>query len=125
MAEGFLNALYGDRYEAYSAGIEPTEVNPYAIKAMAEINVDISKQRSKSIKEFRRNNFDYVLTVCDHAKEACLFFPASKKLLHKSFKNPSEFKGTKYEILVEFRRVRDEIKDWIEKTFGEENERTH
>lgn len=125
MAEGFLNDLYGDRYEAYSAGIEPTEVNPYAIKAMAEINVDISKQRSKSIEEFRRNNFEYVVTVCDHAKEACPFFPGGKKLLHKGFKDPSEFRGTEYEILAEFRRVRDEIKDWIEKTFCEENERTH
>lgn len=124
MAEGFLNDLYGDRYEAYSAGIEPTEVDPYAIKAMAEINVDISKQRSKSIEEFRRNNFEYVVTVCDHAKEACPFFPGGKKLLHKGFKDPSEFKGTEYEILAEFRRVRDEIKDWIEKTFCEENERT-
>ncbi len=123
MAEGFLNDLYGDRYEAYSAGIEPTVVNSYAIKAMAEINVDISKHRSKSIEEFRRNNFDYVVTVCDRAKEACPFFPGGKKLLHKGFKDPSEFKGTEYEILAEFRRVRDEIKDWIEKTFGQENER--
>lgn len=70
MAEGFLNALYEDKYEAYSAGIEPTKVNPYAIKAMAEVGIDISKYRSKSIEEFRGKNFDYAVTVCDHAKKA-------------------------------------------------------
>ena len=75
MAEGFLNALYGDRYKGYSAGIEPTKVNPYVIKAMAEMGIDFSKQRSKGLEEFRDQNFDYVVTVCDHAKEACPFFP--------------------------------------------------
>lgn len=118
MAEGFLNALYGDRYEAYSAGIEPDRVNPYAVKVMTEIGIDISKQRSKSIEEFRGKNFDYVVTVCDQAKEACPFFPGGK-IFHKGFENPSEFKGTEDEILAKVRRVRDEIKDWIEKTFGE------
>ncbi len=92
---------------------------------MAETKIDISKHRSKSIEEFRGNNFDYVVTVCDHAKEACPFFPGGKKLLHKGFKDPSEFKGTEYEILAKIRRVRDEIKDWVEKTFGEENGSAH
>ncbi len=117
MAEGFLNALYRDKYEGYTAGIEPTEVNPYVIKAMAEIGVDVSTHRSKSIEEFRGKNFDYVVTVCDHAKEACPFFPG-EKILHKSFEDPSAFKGTEDEILEEVRRVRDEIKDWIEKIFA-------
>ena len=120
MAEGLINALYGDKYEAYSAGTEPTEVNPYAIKAMAELGIDISKQRSKSIKEFRGKTFEYVATVCDHAKEACPFFPG-EKILHKGFEDPSEFKGAGAEILAKIRRVRDEIKDWIEKAFGENN----
>jgi len=115
MAEGFLNALKGDRYEAYSAGIEPSRINPYAVKAMAEVGIDISTHRSKSIEEFRGENFDYVVTVCDLAKEACPFFPG-ERILHKDFEDPSEFKGTEDEILEKVRDVRDEIKDWIEKT---------
>ena len=120
MAEGLLNALYGDRYKAYSAGIEPTKVNPYAVEVMAEIGIDLSRQRSKSIEEFREKNFDYVITLCDHAKEACPFFPG-EKILHKSFEDPSKFKGTEEEILEETRRIRDEIKYWLEITFGKES----
>ena len=119
MAEGFLNALYGDRYEGYSAGIEPTKVNPYAGKVMAEIEIDLSKHRSKSIEEFRGEDFDYVVTVCDHAKEICPFFPG-EKILHKGFEDPSQFKGAEDEILKKVRRLRDEIRDWIEKIFGKE-----
>lgn len=117
MAEGFLNTLYGDDYEAYSAGVEPTNVNSRVVKAMAEIGVDISTHRSKSIEEFRGENFDIVVTVCDHAKEACPFFPG-KRIMHKSFEDPSKFEGTEDEILAKVRLVRDEIKDWIPKTFG-------
>ena len=120
MAEGFLNALYRSIYEAHSAGIEPTSVNPHAIKVMAEIGIDISTHHSKSMEEFRGENFDYVVTVCDHAKEACPFFPG-EMILHKGFDDPSEFTGTEDEILEEVRRVRDEIKRWIEKTFGAES----
>ena len=116
MAEAFLNKLYGDKYEAYSAGIEPKEINPYVVKAMAEIGIDISKQRSKSIKEFWGQNFDYVVTVCDNAKENCPFFPG-EKIIHKSFEDPSEFRGSEEEIMKKVRQVRDEIKEWIRKTF--------
>ena len=119
MAEGILRTLYGDRYEAYSAGTQPTKVNPYAIKVMSEIGIDISNHRSKSAEEFRGKEFDYVVTVCDNAKEACPFFPGGKTYLHKGFKDPSEFKGNENEIVAEFRRVGDEIKRWIEETFGE------
>jgi len=119
MAEGILRTLYGDRYEAYSAGTQPTKVNPYAIKVMSEIGIDISNHRSKSAEEFRGKEFDYVVTVCDNAKEACPFFPGGKTYLHKGFKDPSEFKGNENEIVAEFQRVRDEIKRWIEETFGE------
>ena len=87
MTEGFLNALYGDRYKSYSADMEATSVNPYVVKVMAEIGVDISKQRSKSIEEFRGSDFDYVVTVSDHAKEECPFFPGDTHL-HKSFDDP-------------------------------------
>ena len=117
MAEGYLNAFYGDRYEGYSAGIEPTKVNSYVVKTMAEVGIDISKHRSKSIEEFRGTHFDYVVTVCDYAREVCPFFPGDK-ILHKSFEDPSDFKGTADEILEETRRIRDEIKDWIENAFG-------
>ena len=119
IAEGLLNALHGDRYEAYSAGIEPTTINPHATKAMSEIGVDISKQRAKSIEEFRGKKFDYVVTVCDQAKETCPFFPGGA-ILHKSFEDPAQFKGTEEEILAKIRHVRDEIKGWIEKTFSKQ-----
>ncbi|MCX7919285.1 MAG: arsenate reductase ArsC [bacterium] len=117
MAEGILRAVYSDRYEVYSAGTEPTAVNPYAIKVMAELGIDISNHRAKSIDEFRECQFDYVVTVCDSAKETCPYFPGAGKKLHQSFDDPSKFQGTEDEILAGFRRVRDEIKAWIEKTF--------
>ena len=118
MAEGLLKSLYGDRYEGYSAGTEPTKVNPYAVKVMAEIGIDISMNRSKSINEFHGIKFDYVVTVCDHAREACPFFTGGEEYLHKSFQDPTEFKGAEDETLTAFRRVRDEIKDWIVKAFS-------
>ncbi len=93
MAEGLLNALYGNKYKAYSAGTKPSTVNPYAINAMAEIGIDISKNRSKSIDEFQGMKFDYVITVCDNAKETCPFFPGGEEYLHKSFDDPSDFNG--------------------------------
>jgi len=120
MAEGLLDALYRDKYEARSAGVEPAEVNSYAIKVMAEISIDISKHRSKSIIEFHGQNFDYVITVCDHAKETCPFFPG-EEVFHKGFRDPLEFKGNEDEILEKVRQVRDEIRVWIEKTFGGES----
>jgi len=117
MAEGLVNALYGDRYDAYSAGIHPAEVNPYAIRVMREMGVDLSTYRSKSIEEFRGRNFNYVVTVCDQAKEVCPFFPG-EKILHRSFPDPSTFKGSEDQILADVRKVRDEIKKWIEQTFA-------
>lgn len=122
MAEGILKSLYGEKYEVYSAGTDPTNINPFAIEVMEEIGIDISKNRSKSIKEFLNMEFDLVVTVCDSAKESCPFFPGGKRYIHKSFEDPSQFKGEEIETLAVFRRVRDEIKDWIEKTFGENSE---
>jgi len=116
-----LSALYGDRYEAYSAGVEPTKVNPYAVKVMTEIGIDISKQYPKSIEGVHGKNFDYVVTVCYCAKEACPFFPGGEIFLHAGFKDPAEFKGAEDEVLTEVRQVRDEIKGWIKKTFIEDN----
>ena len=117
MAEGLLNALHGTEYEGYSAGLEPTKVSPYAIKAMQELGIDISTHRSKSVEEFRGKSFDYVVTVCDQAKEVCPFFPG-KKVFHRGFEDPSTFKGTEDEIMKEVRRVRDRIKNWMDMVFG-------
>jgi arsenate reductase len=117
MAEAFLNSLYGNRYEGYSAGVNPTKVNPYVVKAMTEIGVDISGNRSKSIEEFREEKFDYVVTVCDNAREACPFFPG-KTIIHKSFEDPSEFTGSEEEILKQVRKVRDTVKEGIKERFG-------
>jgi arsenate reductase len=116
MAEALLNTLHGDKYEAQSAGITPTRINPYVVKAMAEIEIDLSKNRSKSIEEFRGENFNYVVTVCDSAKESCPFFPG-EKVIHKAFEDPSQLKGSDEEIMAGVRRVREEIREWLEKTF--------
>ena len=118
LAEGLLRAMYGDSYEALSAGTEPGNLNPYVVRAMEEIGIDISGQRSKSLKQFLQDDFDYVVTVCDNAKEGCPYFPGGKKLLHKGFSDPSSFAGTDEEIMAEVRTVRDEIRRWIGETFG-------
>lgn len=114
IAEGLLNYFYGDKYEAYSAGTQPTQVNPYAIKAMQEIGIDISRHRSKSVQEFLNQEIDYVITVCDSANETCPFFPSGKNRLHQSFRDPSSIVGSEEEILNGFRKIRDEIKNWID-----------
>jgi len=119
MAEGILRHLFGERYEAYSAGTEPSSVRPYAIKVMKEIGIDITTQRSKSISEIYNTEIDYVVTVCDHAKETCPVFPRAKKFLHAGFEDPSMFRGSEEEVVAGYRRVRDEIKDWIKKTFSQ------
>jgi len=117
MAEGLLKAFGDNNYEVYSAGISPSRVNPYAIKVMAEIGIDLSKYLSKSIDKFQREKFDYVVTLCDQAKKTCPFFPNSKEHLHKNFTDPAGIEEGEDELLNIFRGVRDEIKDWIEKTF--------
>jgi arsenate reductase len=116
IAEGFLNAFYKDKYEASSAGTEPSKLNPYAVEVMKELGIDISSNRSKSIEEFRNFKFDIVITVCDNAKETCPFFPG-KKIIHKGFEDPSIDEQNVEDILSNFRKTRDEIKDWIIKTF--------
>jgi arsenate reductase len=119
MAEAFLNSGYGERFVGYSAGTKPSKINPYAVKAMAEVGIDISKNRSKNIKEFLGKEFHYAITLCDSAKNECQFFPGAKKLIHAGFVNPSTFVGTDGEIMLGFRKVRDDIADWIKK-FAEE-----
>ena len=117
MAEGLLNTLFKSKYQAFSAGITPNQVNPYAIEVMKELGIDISDNRSKSIEEFHDMTFDYVVTVCDNTKESCPFFPG-KKILHKGFEDPAKFNGEIKEILSVFRKVRDKIKQWIVENFG-------
>ena len=118
MAEGFLRELYGNKFDAYSAGTHPSCVNPFAIEVMKEKNIDLSHHTSKSIDQFREMKFDYVITVCDGAREACPVFPNGKKLLHKQFEDPSQGRGDEEEKEALFRRVRDEINSWIVETFG-------
>jgi len=120
MAEGILRSFYPEKYDVYSAGTEPTEVNPYAVKVMDEIGIDISSYTSKNINEFISEIFDYVVTVCDLAKESCPFFPG-KEIIHKSFPDPSQLKGSETEILEGFREIRDEIMAWVASTFKREN----
>lgn len=118
MAEGLIRAFYGDKFEAYSAGTNPAGVNPYAIKVMKEIGVDISNHRSKSLDEFKDIKFDYVVTLCDGAKESCPFYPNAMHQMHKGFRDPSQVIGSREDVLCAFREVRDEIKKWIDETFG-------
>lgn len=118
IAEGILRFYHGDRYEVASAGTYPTKVNPYAVKVMEEIGINISNQYSKSIDEFREESFDYVITVCNKAKEECPFFSKEAKYLNWSFIDPAEATGSEEEIQQVFRKVRDEIKRHIVETFG-------
>jgi arsenate reductase (thioredoxin) len=115
MAEGMLRDLAGDRFEIYSAGTEATSVRPLAIRAMAEIGIDIASQQSKTLDRYLNQPFDYVITVCDEANEACPFFPGAKNRLHWSFEDPSQATGSEEERLAVFRRVRDEIRECIER----------
>jgi arsenate reductase len=115
MAEGLLRHLAGDRFEAHSAGTEATRVRPLAILAMDEIGVDITGQESKILERYLGEPFDYVITVCDDANEACPFFPGAKNRLHWPFEDPARAEGSEEERLAIFRRVRDEIREHIER----------
>ena len=118
MAEGLLRARHGDRYEALSAGTEPSRVHPLAVEAMREIGVDLTGHRSEHVDAYAARPLDHVATVCDSAREACPYVPARKRNLHHSFPDPSAAGGTESERLDAFRRVRDEIADWLDSTFA-------
>jgi len=117
MAEGLLKHITQSRYEIASAGTKPSIVRPEAIKVLAEIGIDISGNRSKSVEEFVNKEMDYVLTVCDNAKENCPYFPAKTKLLHHSFDDPAEAEGGEEVRLNAFRKIRDAIKNYFENDF--------
>src|SRR5436853_7130501 len=114
MAEGLLRHLGGDRFEAFSAGTEATAVRPLAIKAMAELGIDISQQQSKTLNRYLHEPFDEVITVCDAAAEACPIFPGASHRRHWSLEDPSKATGSEAEQLAVYRRVRDELQSRIE-----------
>jgi arsenate reductase len=117
MAEGFLRAMAGDRFEAGSAGTEKTSVNPLAIRVMAELGIDLGGHTSKLYADVASGAWDYLITVCDDANERCPWVPGSVKRLHWSFPDPSRATGSEEERLAVFRRVRDQIQerltDWL------------
>jgi arsenate reductase len=114
IAEALLNHRAGSKFEAFSAGTEPTEINPWVVKALAEQGFDISGQKSKHINDFLVKEFDLVVTLCDSAKEACPIISGVKQMIHKSFTDPSTFEGTSDKILDKVREVRNMINDWLE-----------
>ena len=114
MAEGLLRHLGGDSFEVFSAGTEATTVRPLAIKAMAELGIDISQQQSKTLDRYLHEPFDMVITVCDTAAEACPVFPGAVQRRHWSFEDPTKASGSEAEQLAVYRRVRDQIRSHIE-----------
>ena len=120
IAEGLVNALHADRFQAVSGGTAAMRVHPAAIRAMAEIGIDISGHRSKSIDEFEGRTFDHVVMVCDDKQADCPFFPGGRDYIHHAFDDPAACSGTDEEILACFRRSRDEIREWIQDTFGKD-----
>jgi len=119
MAEGYLKHFAGNKAEIYSAGIEAHGVNPKAIGIMKEDGIDISEQTSNKVDEYRNIEFNFVITVCDHAKEQCPVFPSTAKTFHKNFLDPAKATGTEQEINNEFRQIRNQIKDYCRKFVAE------
>lgn len=118
MAEGLIRSMYGRRFTVASAGIATAGVNPYAIRVMAEIGIDISGQRSRNIKEFSGRPFDYILFLCDHARHACPALFKTGKTYRRDFPSPSEVRENEDAILREFRELRDDIRAWLIDIFG-------
>lgn len=121
MAEGILHNIAGDAFEVESAGVEPSSVRPEAIEAMEEIGIDISKHRSKSVNKFLSEDFDFIITVCDNAKETCPVFPGKAVRIHHNFEDPPAAGATDAATaLAQFREVRDEILEYLTQ-FAREN----
>lgn len=112
LAEGYLRHFAGNKAEVYSAGVETHGVNPKAIAVMAEDGIDISGHTSNNMNEYRDIDFDYVITVCDNAKERCPFFPSSAQKFHHNFPDPAKATGTEQEIMDQFRAVREQVKQY-------------
>jgi arsenate reductase len=128
MAEAWTNKLKGDLLKAYSAGVEPKKLDPRAVKAMAEAGIDISAQKSKDIDSLGDREFDYVVTLCDHARKSCPFFPAKTSLIHRGFDDPpkiTENTDDEEDAMFHYRRVRDETRAFVERlpeSLGEDEE---
>jgi arsenate reductase len=120
IAEGYLKHFAGNKAEVYSAGVETHGVNPRAIQIMKEDGIDISKHTSNNVNEYSNIDFDYVITVCDNAKERCPFFPSNAKKFHYNFPDPAKATGTDEQVLQQFREVREMIKKYS-KEFVDEN----
>jgi arsenate reductase len=120
MAEGLVNHFLGDHCQAFSAGTEATRVNPLAAEVMAEISIDLTHHRSKTLDEFAGEKFDYVISLCGDANEKCPLFFGGVKRIHMGFEDPSRLPGSEAEVLPEYRRVRDEIKTAMQSFFTEE-----
>jgi arsenate reductase (thioredoxin) len=118
MAEGLLREKYGDRYEVFSAGTKQAKVSTRAIVVMQEIGIDISHHRSKTLEEFGGTSFDLAVTLCDNAHAICPLVSGAKKTIHHGFTDPHQIPGTDETVLDGYRRVRDEIADWIDGEFG-------
>jgi len=114
MAEGLLRHDAGGRFEVFSAGTRPSHVRPEAVAVMRELGIDISGQCSKSVDAFSGQSFHYVLTVCDNAKESCPIFPGSSAMIHRNFEDPAALQGSEEERLALFRRVRDEMRQYLQ-----------
>lgn len=119
MAEGLLRHDAHDRFDVFSAGTKPGRVRPEAVAVMEELGIDISGHRSKHVDEFRDSTFDYVLTVCDNAKESCPVYPGHANRLHHSFEDPAAAQGSEEQRLSAFRSVRDQIRQYL-RTFPEQ-----
>ncbi len=111
MAEGLLRHMAGDRFEVFSAGTRPVGLNPYSVRVMSELGIDISQHRSKLVDEFVGQPFDYIITVCDSAKESCPFFPGVGQRIHHSFEDPAA--APPDQQLEAFREVRNQLSNWI------------
>jgi len=121
MAEALLRKYAGDQFDVYSAGLEPRGINPYTVRAMNEIGVDLSGHRSKDVMEYLgRVNFGYVITVCDNAEANCPIFPFVTTRLHWSFEDPARFEGADEDKLAKFREVRDQIDERIRSWLAEQ-----
>jgi arsenate reductase len=118
MAEALANHYLADRCQAFSAGTEATRVNPLASRVLHELGIDISRHRSKTLDEFQGESFDHVVTLCGDANETCPLFIGGTERIHRGFDDPSRIKGSDEAVLPEYRRVRDEIKEWIITYFG-------
>lgn len=119
MMHGYLQHLAGDKLNVFSAGVETHGLNPYAVKVLAEDGIDISGNTSNHVEEYKGVDFQYMITVCDHARETCPWFPGNAERIHHSFEDPSNAVGTDDEKLSAYRNTRDEIKDYVQQFIAE------